>query len=72
MPSSRESAAQRAVDRAQAAIEGYLRTLPGSRAETPEQRARLDQLQGAWIVAVARLREAQAREGEDEPAAVAA
>jgi hypothetical protein len=73
MPRSRSSRAQHAaVERANAAIRAYVQGLPPYRVWTPEQRARYDVLLDRFNDARVALREAQAREGEDEPVPAAA
>lgn len=71
MPPTSPAAAQHAVDRANEAIRAYVKGLPPYRVWTPSQRARYDILLDRFNDARDRLREAQAREGEDEPAPAA-
>jgi len=73
MPQSQNvPAAQSAVDRANLEIRAWVLGLPPYAQWTPAEKARYDQLLDAFNGARDRLREAAAREGDDEPAAVAA
>lgn len=65
-------AAQADVDRANRAIRAWVRGLPPYAQWTPAEKGRYDQLLDAFNDAREQLRQAVAREGEDEPAGVAA